>query len=118
VYFNGQFKGNQTAATYIPATLAYHTTYPWRIDAKNSGGTTTGDSWSFTTAGPKLGAAQQGSSLILLWPTNAVGFTLQSATNLPSTNWNTVIPSPIIVNGQFVVTNATPGLEKFFRLLR
>jgi uncharacterized repeat protein (TIGR03803 family) len=117
VYFNGQFKGNQTAATYNPATLAYNTTYPWRIDAKNSGGTTTGDSWSFTTVAPKLGAAQQGSSLILLWPTNAVGFMLQYATNLPSTNWQTVVPSPVIVNGQYTVTNTTSGMAKFFRLL-
>jgi len=30
-------------------TLAYDTTYEWRIDATNEYGTTTGDTWSFTT---------------------------------------------------------------------
>lgn len=30
-------------------TLAYGTTYEWRIDATNEYGTTTGDTWSFTT---------------------------------------------------------------------
>ena len=70
------------------------------------------------TAAPKLGVAQEGSSLILVWPTNAVGFALQYATNLPSTNWNTVVPSPVIVNGQYTVTNSTSGMAKFFRLLR
>jgi hypothetical protein len=67
---------------------------------------------------PKLGAARQGGSLVLLWPTNAVGFTLQYATNLPSTNWNTVVPSPVIVNGQYMVSNVTSGMAKFFRLSR
>ncbi len=42
-------KGNQTGTTYNPGTLAYATTYYWRIDTKNSAGTTTGDVWSFTT---------------------------------------------------------------------
>ena len=31
-------------------SLDYSTTYYWRIDAKNSDGTTTGDVWYFTTA--------------------------------------------------------------------
>jgi len=53
VYFGttspGTFKGNQTATTYNPGTLALGTTYYWRIDEKNATGTTTGDVWSFTT---------------------------------------------------------------------
>ena len=39
-----------TATTYAPgAPLAYGTTYSWRVDAKNGGGTTAGDVWTFTT---------------------------------------------------------------------
>ncbi len=49
VYFNGQYKGNQTATSYSPGTLANSTAYSWRIDARNSVGVTTGDTWSFTT---------------------------------------------------------------------
>ena len=44
-----EFKGNQAGTTYEPGTLANDTTYYWRIDEKNAGGTTTGDVWSFTT---------------------------------------------------------------------
>ncbi|MFH1616696.1 MAG: carboxypeptidase regulatory-like domain-containing protein [Planctomycetota bacterium] len=46
---SGEFKGNQTGTSYDPGTLAYNTTYYWRIDAVNSADTTTGDVWSFTT---------------------------------------------------------------------
>jgi hypothetical protein len=53
VYFGtsspGTFQGNQTATTYEPGTLAYDTTYYWRIDEINAAGTTTGVVWSFTT---------------------------------------------------------------------
>jgi hypothetical protein len=45
----GEFKGNQAGTTYDPGTLNGNTTYYWRIDEKNAGGTTTGDVWSFTT---------------------------------------------------------------------
>ncbi len=55
VYFGttspGTYRGNQTATTYDPGTLAANTTYYWRIDAVNAGGTTTGDVWQFTTGG-------------------------------------------------------------------
>ena len=54
VYFgtdaaNLPLKINQTGTTYDPGTLAYDTTYYWRVDARNAAGVTTGDTWSFTT---------------------------------------------------------------------
>jgi hypothetical protein len=59
VYFGttspGTFQGNQTATTFEPGTMANDTTYYWRIDETNAGGTTTGVVWNFTTeaaAGP------------------------------------------------------------------
>ncbi len=42
-------KGNQTGTTYNPGTLTANTKYYWRIDEKNSVGTTTGTVWNFTT---------------------------------------------------------------------
>jgi hypothetical protein len=49
---SSEFKGNQVSTVYDPGVLAYDTTYYWRIDSKNSNGTTAGDIWPFTTAAP------------------------------------------------------------------
>ena len=46
---SGEDKGYKTVTTFNPGTLQYSQTYYWRIDARNSIGTTTGDLWSFTT---------------------------------------------------------------------
>ena len=43
------FAGNQTAAIFDPGTMGNKTTYYWRIDEINKWGTTTGQTWSFTT---------------------------------------------------------------------
>jgi hypothetical protein len=45
----GEFQGNQAGVTFDPGTLANGTTYYWRIDEVNTGGTTTGTVWNFTT---------------------------------------------------------------------
>jgi hypothetical protein len=45
----GQFQGNQAGTTFDTGTMSYNTTYYWRIDEKNAGGTAQGDVWSFTT---------------------------------------------------------------------
>ena len=47
-----QVSTGQAAATYVPGTLANSTTYFWQIVARNSGGSTPGPVWSFTTAAP------------------------------------------------------------------
>ncbi len=44
--------GNQAAATFDPGTMAYSTTYYWRIDETGAYGTITGTVWSFTTTMP------------------------------------------------------------------
>ncbi|MHC4657096.1 MAG: DUF333 domain-containing protein [Planctomycetota bacterium] len=56
VYFGttipGMFQGNQSGTTFDPGTMAYSTTYFWRIDEVNNlGKTTTGTVWNFTTIG-------------------------------------------------------------------
>jgi hypothetical protein len=42
-------QGNQTSTSFDPGSLSLNTTYFWRIDEVNVQGTTTGDTWSFTT---------------------------------------------------------------------
>jgi hypothetical protein len=53
VYFGtsspGTLQGNQTSSKFAPALLLPNKTYYWRIDEVKSGGTTTGDVWSFKT---------------------------------------------------------------------
>jgi hypothetical protein len=44
-----EFQGNSASPGFDPGLLAYSTTYYWRIDEVNEGGTTTGSVWSFTT---------------------------------------------------------------------
>jgi len=55
VYFGmsspGMFQGNQSDTIFDPGTMAYSTTYYWRIDELNNGSKTTGIVWSFRTAG-------------------------------------------------------------------
>jgi hypothetical protein len=65
---------------------------------------------------PQLMITPSGSTLVLTWPSNFSGFTLQSTTNLGSSaNW-TALPPPVIVNGQYTVTNPISGTQQFFRL--
>ena len=60
---SGEFIGNQTSLTWDPpGSLANSTTYYWRIDAKNAGGTTTGVVWSFTTQGSVVNPPSQATS--------------------------------------------------------
>jgi len=40
---------NQAGTSYDPGPLSYNTTYYWRINSKNSAGTTSGLVWSFRT---------------------------------------------------------------------
>lgn len=44
-------KSIQAGVAFNPGALAAGTTYHWRVDTRNASGTTTGPSWSFTTAG-------------------------------------------------------------------
>ncbi|MGC9940682.1 MAG: choice-of-anchor tandem repeat GloVer-containing protein, partial [Verrucomicrobiota bacterium] len=65
---------------------------------------------------PPLTISPSGTNVILSWPTNFSGFTLEFATNLNSTVWNAKLPAPFVVNTNNTVTNAISGTQKFYRL--
>jgi sugar lactone lactonase YvrE len=68
-------------------------------------------------APPQLRITPSGTNVILTWPTNATGFTLESTMNLASPAvWSTNSPTPVVVSGQCVVTNLISGTQKFYRL--
>jgi uncharacterized repeat protein (TIGR03803 family) len=66
---------------------------------------------------PLLTITRSQSNLLLTWPTNFTGFTLQSTTNFSSPAWTNVSPGPVVINGQNTVTNPIFGPRKFFRLV-
>jgi uncharacterized repeat protein (TIGR03803 family) len=70
---------------------------------------------------PQLSIAQSGTGLVMTWPANNAGFdystyTLQSTTNLASPVWTANLPVPVVINGQYTVTNPISGTQQFFRL--
>ena len=66
---------------------------------------------------PRLIITPVGENVVLSWPTNATGFTLQSTTNLISpVGWAAVPSAPVVVNGLNTVTNLITSRQQFFRL--
>jgi len=65
---------------------------------------------------PKLAMAWSNHFTTVSWPVPIQNFNLQSATNLPATNWTSVSTLPTVLNGQNYVTNPASGGTLFFRL--
>ena len=72
---------------------------------------------SVSAPAPTLAIFPSGANVVLTWPTNATGYTLQSTTNLVSTTvWSNVSPAAVVVNTNNAVTNAISGKQNFYRL--
>jgi uncharacterized repeat protein (TIGR03803 family) len=68
-------------------------------------------------APPQLSIIPSGADVILTWPTNAAGFTLESTTNLVSpVVWTTNSRVPVVVDTNNAVTNTISGTKQFYRL--
>src|SRR5262249_55707018 len=73
-------------------------------------------------AGPDLQALSinlsvtgSASNVTLSWPSYALGFGLESATNTgPAAVWNPVIGSPVVSNGQWQVTLTPPLVTTYY----
>jgi uncharacterized repeat protein (TIGR03803 family) len=59
-----------------------------------------------------------GNQVLIYWPTNQSGFTLQINTNIATATWVTATPAPSVLNDQYVVTNSAnaAGKKSFYRL--
>jgi hypothetical protein len=80
-------------------------------------GTDTASDFFAGVSAPQLTLIHSGVNVLLMWPTNATGFALQSTTNLVSpTGWTQVSPAPVILTTNNVVTNSITGAQQFFRL--
>ena len=93
------FQGNQAGTTFDPGTLAFSTTYYWRVDEVNANGTTSGSTWSFTTA-PMGGG---GTDIVL---TAAGVFKGKKRTNL---SWTQGISGPVEIYRNGVVIASGTG---------
>ena len=71
-----------------------------------------------TGARPLLNISRSGTNVLVEWPTNATGFTLESSTNLASAVWSSNLPAPVVVNTNQVVTNGISGTQKYYRLIQ
>jgi hypothetical protein len=71
---------------------------------------------NITINGSSLTITPVGTSIVVSWPTNVTGLTLQSTTNLASPVWTTNSPLPLLVNGRNTVTNPVPGTQQYYRL--
>jgi uncharacterized repeat protein (TIGR03803 family) len=66
---------------------------------------------------PQLTIIPSGPYVILAWPTNYSGFTLQSTPNLgASAVWTTNSSPPVVIGGENVVINTITGRQQFYRL--
>ena len=65
---------------------------------------------------PSLRIARAGNNSLVSWNTNAAGFTLEAAAQLPAAGWNPETSPRGINAAEFTVTNALSSSNRFFRL--
>ena len=68
------------------------------------------------TPPPRLEFSQKGTELVLSWPVEAAGFSLQSASSPDAASWKHENQPVQIVLGRNYVTNSASLAAKFFRL--
>ena len=112
--------GSGGADPYAGLILSGDTLYGTTAGSSTANGTVFSLSLgSVSVSAPQLAIILSKANVILTWPTNAAGFTLQSATELGSSAvWTTNSLGPVVVNGQNAVTNPISGTKQFFRLSR
>lgn len=67
--------------------------------------------------GPKLTVIPSGTNVVLMWPSNTSGFSLQWASRLSApVVWNPVYQSSFLVGTQNAVTNPMSGQQNYYRL--
>jgi hypothetical protein len=73
--------------------------------------------FSATLLLPQLQIQLAEANVLLSWPTNAPGFSLQTTLALPSGAWNAVTNMPIPSGGMYQVRLPASGSASFYRLI-
>jgi uncharacterized repeat protein (TIGR03803 family) len=87
--------------------------------AEKYGVSSNGTVFSISLPLPQLAITPSGPNVLLSWPTDYAEFTLEETSNLGfSAVWTTNLSAPVIVNGQYTVTNPISGTQQLFRLVQ
>ena len=119
VYTNG------TTATLVATPSAGFNFVNW---TENGAVVSTSASYTFTNiinqslvanfvAAPSLSLVRQPQALVLAWPTNFSGFTLQQNSDLRTTNWSKAAEAVSPVGTNYQSTILTTNGPRFFRLM-
>ena len=65
---------------------------------------------------PKLQVLRTAGEIVLSWPSWTTNYQLESSTDLPGTNWISVLTAPTAMGDQNLLTNSTTAPAQFFRL--
>ncbi len=65
---------------------------------------------------PVMNLFRAGNNVVVTWPTNSTGFTLEYKTNLTAVSWTTNAIAPVVVIGSYMVTNPISTGARFYRL--
>jgi hypothetical protein len=104
--FNSSFVAASTNATLSLAARINGTSIYYRIDN------------IIVQLAPSLSLHTVGADFAVSWPTNTVGFSLQSATSLNSADWTMVTNTPITAGTNFSFALTSTQQTRFFRLSR
>jgi len=118
IFDSGEDSLDQTNRAIPSGLLQYGTTYNWQTRYKDNNGLwgPYSTATSFSTTTPLVSASLSAGELVISWPTNAPGFSLEYSTNLLSNSWLPVSPPPSISGDSFVFTNDMDAEQLFFRL--
>jgi len=97
----------QSTATYIPAMLAAGTTYYWQVIAHNSGGTSTGPVWSFTTGSKTTPTITWSTPASIVYGTPLSGTQLNATASVPGTFAYTPAAGTVLSTGAGQTLSAT-----------
>lgn len=104
----------------ITASVPFGTaTGPLSIIAAGGLATSTGNFTvnNLVIARPKLTITQSGPDVVILWPTNAIGFTLQQNIDANSASWESYPGNITTSDTNYAAIITNPTAQRFFRLI-
>lgn len=66
--------------------------------------------------GPRLSLQAAGNQVVISWPTNATGLSLESTSDLAGNHWSPVTNLHAVLGDKYVLTNSVSSSSRFYRL--